>query len=237
MGKFTQRIGVLRGQLNSYHAARDKILTDRDLSEEAKAKRCKILKDQSGAAALAASGELWAALKAADKSLSAQVARAQSAEATRWDNARLVVEESEARARLGIAQSVEEIEEEYHKAAEPHKARAMQIAAMENLTRFLHAGGDVAIKANSLLKQVVRDNEQARITSQIETARAEASDLVDDVLAMENLAKDLANEFYGQPSPLGAPDAFRLQFINTVEKIERKTLPDGKIEIRITFTE
>lgn len=239
MGILTQRINSQRGQLNAYREAREKILTDRDLSQEAKVKRGKAIKEQAGAAAVnGMTVELVSAFKAAYKSVNARMARAQATADARWDHTRLTFETLEAKARLGAAQSVEEIEKEYDQAMEPHRRRAMQGAAMEALPRFLHAGGDVAIKANSLFLQIKRDNERDKTPPEMAALEAEASGLVDDVEAWRELAIDFGNEFWGQPSPLGSPDPFRAAIENLIEKVERVIDPaTGKFDTKITFRE
>lgn len=237
MTKFSGRIDSLRGQLNQYRAARDKILADRDLSQEAKVKRCKILKEQSGTAALTASGEMWKAINLADTNIGARMARAQAGFDARWDYTRLAQETSEAKAWLGTARNMAQIESAYAKAMDAHRARAMRTAILESSSRFLAAGGDEGRRANSLIAQVQRDDEQAKTPPEMAALEAEAGDLVDDVLAMEKLAKDLGNEFHGLPSALGGLDPFRAQIDNTIESITRKTQPDDptKIIIEIKF--
>jgi len=239
MGEFTKSIERLRGQLETYREAKGNILADKNLSGEGKTKKLAELTERSRASEEKATADLWTAMRYTYKGIGAKTARAESAEAQRWDNSRLNIEIAEARARLAVARSVKEIESLYAKAlTESHKARAMRIAALETLSsRFLNGGGDEARKANSLINQVQRDDEQARMTPDLRAVQAQAKELIEEVIAAKDLTEMLGKEFYGQPHPLRAnDDPFRAQIAPDKLKVNQHVLESDPMK-RVTEVE
>lgn len=230
---------TLRAELAAYLAAVQAILTNGELTQEAKLKRVAALKEQALASITKTGDLLWRGLESDFKTAEAALRRARQEANSGWDFGRLAYEAGAVPSLLSNVRSIEEIGKLYDSikaTGDPYKLRAFRdyVPTMIMARQYPSDEG-----TGGLLATLKRDAEESATTPAVKRAEANAAALIDLILAAKAATIAVVNEF-GLDQSFAAPSTLNPMVLWLRRlRIEAETLPNDPLKqvVKVEFAE
>lgn len=234
----------LRDGLARYQADKQIILTNRELTQEAKLKREAALTAERLEALTRVGVQMWRALEADFNQAESAVRSARQAANAKWDFGRLMYESRAVESLLAGVRDLAGVAEIYDRLGaegDPYRRRAFAETAPALLSNLSPQGYERA-RLSGFVGQLKRDAEAIARTPAVERAEEEAGQVVDRILAAREATKTVLDTFgigggvFGTAGRLQPLASWYYRRVAVNQKMIRESGADrGQMRVEVEF--